>query len=1050
MRTLEADRRGENPPRDAEPSAPGTGPPASSKARWRRVAMAGLAVLIGITSLAVARVNPWFVAPYLVMMGWILLGPRGSSRAAEGEGAPTPGPALGPAGPSPADAFGRGNRRVDPAQDRPGPGPSSPPDRAAPEPARVPAVRGWFARRSKSDAPGLSPDDPPESPGAAADLLPVAETDEPPPHSPDPATPPSKARRRRRKKSDPPEPEAPPTEVVWVRVGANQFVRQEIPLAPPTADPDGDGVAGSPPPSDPVDPPGDSRGGNPPDAWALAEPPGDAPEDAEPPADSSLAPGVGPGLAGGNRPRSLPIDGAPHDPEGPDAEPDPEHPRPDPGDGPGLLDRPYGNAPVDPPGSPDTSSPIHRADAEAAPHPDSDSDPAAIDDDPEPADLPTGDDAPDPTVGASLAVEGQDAPPADPGLAPDSGRGPFEDPIEPGSDDQEPGGFQDEPEDEDDSPRALEDDDLDDETDEPDDDDPNDSGRDAFDDDDDPDDDGPSLDDRDEDEEDEDDLDGGDDDFRSHTDERDDDLDPDEDEPESDDLGPEVGEEEFGDDDLDGDESGNLDDDPLDDLDADDLDDEPGDDDFRPDPPPTGTGLAEGPASEPGDEGTDPNNDDPWDEDDEDDDDEDRWGSSAAELAQSIVGDSHRPADPPDRPQSEPEPGPAAAEPEPEPEPGAIPSGGGVVGYGQDLQSYLQDLINMAGGAGVSRASPPPQPSQPVRPEPPMPPGVAPPELPSPREPEARSPEGDRGASGEDEDDAASRSLVATPEQRDDPSPPVALGPVAGRPEAVDLRGPRADGTAPDPTGVPDRTPPGPSVIRSPAPEGLAGTGTGTGSGPLPSTRSTAPGPPLLVPGTRLAIGRGPGVVLGHRPGTTVPRAEPDHRGPISGSRPFRPRARYHPRAPPTAPRVAPDRPPRRHRPGVETRPAPAPARLVDGTGRLGRDPSPKDHRRRTRATATGRPEGPRPRPEVPGRPVAPFRIGRRLLDLANRGAAARPSAGPPDRAANPATRPGTAPPAWPPPIEVWPVDRRPVRFEARIRRPAPAARTDPRELATR
>ncbi|RUL81806.1 hypothetical protein TsocGM_24425, partial [Tautonia sociabilis] len=206
---MDAERRGDDPARDAQQPAPGRPTWSADRLKW--AAMIGLAILIGIASLAVARVSPWLVPPYLLLMGWILLGPRGTPQDNRPEEAEDPGetraadrpaPVSGPSpgvladdyappipltptpapseaaeepAPSPRGLFGRRSRRLDPPQPDPAPNPAP----TAAEPARSSAVRGWFSRRSRSATQPL-PADSPEAP-AEPESEPDSEPGPPPP-----------------------------------------------------------------------------------------------------------------------------------------------------------------------------------------------------------------------------------------------------------------------------------------------------------------------------------------------------------------------------------------------------------------------------------------------------------------------------------------------------------------------------------------------------------------------------------------------------------------------------------------------------------------------------------------------------------------------------------------------------------------------------------------------------------------------------------------------------------------------------------------------------
>ncbi len=607
------------------------------------MAVAGLVALIAVTSLAVARVNGWFVPPYLLLMAWILLGPRGGSRGAADSGAslPTADRLIPPPEPSarpdstptsaperskPRGRFGF-RRRVDPAQAEPVPELSTPASPADPKEAQPSAVRGWFARRKQA----VTLDDPePTTEGSA-------EAPESPESSVESATltTPPKTRRRRRKKVEP-TPE-PPTEVAWVRVGPNQFVRQETPLSP---EPN-------------------------PDLNAS-------------PDDSSVTDG------------SIPIESRSLDAPSLDPEPPPLPAAPDPS---ALTEAP-----------PEEALEAQHADV------------------PDPETLPE----PEPAPLEALTLDKPHSPDTDtfdrldePDDPKPKGGDPESDSFH-ALDPQEDHSPQDTPDD-DDAQAELSGQEIDDIPDDLDETDP------------------------------------------EEDDDEDDDLPPDDDDPENDDLPPDDDPDEAIGDQWDSDE---VDDDDEDQespavgaedpnaLGPDNLQDEEHWNDLD-----SETHL------EHDDRPLDENESSDWsnanDEDDDwsDEDDEDRWGASAAELAESIVGDAYRSPEPP------------PPEPSPSTPPSAFiePDQGGIVGYGQDLQSYLNDLINMSGGVGVTPApTAPPPPMAPYRPAPPLVPEPSGPEFPTPREPEAASSESERTSASDDDDDAAGST---TPPDRREPDP---------------------------------------------------------------------------------------------------------------------------------------------------------------------------------------------------------------------------------------------------------------------------------------
>jgi hypothetical protein len=221
------------------------------------------------------------------------------------------------------------------------------------------------------------------------------------------------------------------------------------------------------------------------------------------------------------------------------------------------------------------------------------------------------------------------------------------------------------------------------------------------------------------------------------------------------------------------------------------------------------------------------------------------------------VGDAYHSPEPPP-PEPSPPPPPSA-----EPSASIGPDQGGIVGYGQDLQSYLNDLINMSGGVGVTPAPAAPPPMAPYRPAPPLAPEPAGPEIPTPREPEAASTDGDRTSSSDEDDDAAGPT-----------SPPDRL-------EQAETIG-HADWTASGPDDPDDRPPP-------------------SDRHPVSSGQDEAIGRSLLRPGTRLTIIKGPEQVpaAGRIDTRTTPPQSCESSTSSHHDRRFRPRDPHLPRAPP-------------------------------------------------------------------------------------------------------------------------------------------------------
>ena len=189
--------------------------------------MIGLALLIAATSLVVARVHAWLVVPYLLLMGWILLSPRGGSKATSGSPAAPETPATTP--PDPVERPGWFSRR----SQRPDPPESLPRSGHADAPAgRGSGISGWFARRQPSTVADLAVDPEPDRERALrGDRLATVDAASAEPSKEATAVEsPSKPRKRRRRRASEPEPEPEPSEIVWVRVGPSQFVRQEIPV----------------------------------------------------------------------------------------------------------------------------------------------------------------------------------------------------------------------------------------------------------------------------------------------------------------------------------------------------------------------------------------------------------------------------------------------------------------------------------------------------------------------------------------------------------------------------------------------------------------------------------------------------------------------------------------------------------------------------------------------------------------------------------------------------------------------------------------------------
>jgi hypothetical protein len=183
--------------------------PTSTTHDWQiqRLWPVGLGLLVLVTSLAVASVSVWLLLPYLVLTMLMLFGP---SKEDKRSGAPEPelreGIAIGAAEVRvPRVPFWHRRRRVE-----------SQPN----EPAKM-ELDETHEPRSESEPEGPRPEDPP----------------------------PPRPKSRKRAKTQKPASEplvAAAVEVVWVRVGPNQYVRKEVAIE---ADETVDRVEESEPPS---------------------------------------------------------------------------------------------------------------------------------------------------------------------------------------------------------------------------------------------------------------------------------------------------------------------------------------------------------------------------------------------------------------------------------------------------------------------------------------------------------------------------------------------------------------------------------------------------------------------------------------------------------------------------------------------------------------------------------------------------------------------------------------------------------------------------------
>lgn len=172
------------------------------------------------TSIALATVSPWYLIPYLLLIGWMLFGPPGGGPPVEEE---------------PRRRF----------------------DQPAPPIQERPAARGTFwsrlARRRVEVVEAAKAEEPPE-PERAEDAAPSETTSS---NEPLPGRR-SKVKRRVKLARIAPETNpASPVEIVWERVGPNQFVRKEVAVEPsPSAEESPSIVEDGPARSDSEDEPG--------------------------------------------------------------------------------------------------------------------------------------------------------------------------------------------------------------------------------------------------------------------------------------------------------------------------------------------------------------------------------------------------------------------------------------------------------------------------------------------------------------------------------------------------------------------------------------------------------------------------------------------------------------------------------------------------------------------------------------------------------------------------------------------------------------------------
>lgn len=165
----------------------------------------GLGVLVLGTSVVVAWISVWLVVPYLALIGWMLFGPNQAAQTAQGRRTPADAPRL--------------------------------PSRGAPGPSLAGWVRAAVASaggKFRSSPPSISETDTASEaraePDPGEDLEPRSTNPVAEPPAVEVVAKPVRKRKPRVPKAPPPPPTpVTPVEVVWERVGPNQFVRKEVP-----------------------------------------------------------------------------------------------------------------------------------------------------------------------------------------------------------------------------------------------------------------------------------------------------------------------------------------------------------------------------------------------------------------------------------------------------------------------------------------------------------------------------------------------------------------------------------------------------------------------------------------------------------------------------------------------------------------------------------------------------------------------------------------------------------------------------------------------------
>lgn len=217
----------------------------------RRLGLAVVALLVVVTSVALATAQPWLVPPYLALTAWLLFGPPHSG----GRAARPTEEAAGAAPDATATTASEANQAAE-ASTR-----ADQPTASRAKRRRSRLGRGFGgANANASDAASTA--DAGSTTSGAETAVAEAERSVGESGSESTVSTPSRSKRRRRKRARATEPEPDPSQVTWVRVGPNKFVRRELPpggfegeasadTAPTASAPE---AAEAPTPSTPEDP----------------------------------------------------------------------------------------------------------------------------------------------------------------------------------------------------------------------------------------------------------------------------------------------------------------------------------------------------------------------------------------------------------------------------------------------------------------------------------------------------------------------------------------------------------------------------------------------------------------------------------------------------------------------------------------------------------------------------------------------------------------------------------------------------------------------------